>query len=139
MAASVTLIVVGIMLLAGGEWNAGYAVVFIVAGAAAWHVCEHARRGRGAVGEKLSPRLSAARKTLGALAALLEIAAVLAIGAYAFDRPETGLFNGFSLNALLGATAFGAALFIAAAQAHALKARLSEEALARFSPSRGNS
>jgi hypothetical protein len=136
MTASATLIVVGISLLLGGDWPAVYAVVCIAAGATAWHFAEHARRVRRAAA--VSPRLAAARRTLGVIAAFIDIAAVLTVGAYAFDHPEAGLFNGFSLEALVSAAGFGAGLLVAASQLKALSCRLREDTLAWLIPTRGN-
>jgi hypothetical protein len=126
MAASLTLIIVGIMLLTTA-WDGGYAIVCIMFGVICWHFSDNARRSRMAV-SPAPPRLARARQALAATAATLEVIAVLMIGGAAFDHPGTGLFDDLSPVALLEA-AGGAALLFTAAQLNQFKLRLNEAML----------
>ena len=135
MTASVTLIVIGVFLLIGGDWPAAYGIACIVSGAIAWHKLEHARRSRPA---PTQTGLAGVRKALTIAAGLCEVMAVLVAGGFAFEHPQSGLFNGFALDAVLGAFGFGAGLLFAAAQLNALSARLPEDVLAWLTPSRGS-
>ena len=130
MAASLTLIVVGIVLLSG-HWNAGYAIACIVAGAVWWHASEHARRIRLASARSASRRMQGVRKALAAAAATIEIAAVLVAGAAAFDHSERGLLGGFDAEAI-GVFCVGLALLFVAGGISTLGMRLNETMLAQW-------
>lgn len=124
MAASFTLILVGIGLL-GGDWPALYAVFCIGVGIAFWHVRENKRRQRSANETRITaPEVAQARKACAALAAVFEISAVLIAGGLAFDDPTTGLFGG-SAGAFFGALMVGGGLLALAAQLNRFKRTLS--------------
>ena len=129
MAGSVTLIVIGILVLAGGDWPVGLPIVCIAAGAAWWHVSDYRERVRRADSAGVSGRVVSVRKALAVTAATTQVAAVLIIGGAAFDHPEQGLFSGFDSGALLLA-ALGAGMLVAAAQLDALKRRVDDQMLA---------
>jgi hypothetical protein len=130
MAGSLTLIVVGIVLLTG-NWNAAYAIACIVAGAVWWHVSEHAHRVRLAAARPAPVRVEGVRKAAAIVCAGLEIVAVLVAGGAAFDHAERGLFGAFSADALVMFCS-GLALLFAASQLNALKQRLDETMLATW-------
>lgn len=123
MAASFTLILVGIGLL-GGDWPALYAIFCIGVGIAFWHVRENKRRQRLANETRITaPEVAQARKACAAIAAVFEIAAVLIAGGLAFEQPAEGLFGG-SAGAFFGALMMGGGLLALAAQINRFKRTL---------------
>ena len=124
MAASFTLLLVGIGLL-GGDWPTFYAIFCISVGIAFWHVRENKRRRRLANETRiLAPEVARARKACAAIAAVFEVAAVLVAGGLAFEQPEAGLFGG-SVGAFFGALMTGGGLLALAAQINRFKRGLS--------------
>lgn len=123
MAASITLILVGIGLL-GGDWPSLYPIFCIVTGIAWWHVTENKRRQRLARETRIaSPEVVSARRACAATAATLEVAAILSAGGLAFDNADAGLFGG-SAGAFFGALLIGGGLLALAAQINRFKRAL---------------